>query len=47
MKNIIIVGGGTAGLISALIIKRIFDKINIKVIKSKELGIIGVGGIVY
>jgi len=43
MKNIIIVGGGTAGLISALIIKRRFDKINIKVIKSKELGIIGVG----
>ena len=42
-KTITIVGGGTAGLISALILKERFSKINIQVIKSDSVGIIGVG----
>jgi flavin-dependent dehydrogenase len=42
IKKILIVGGGTAGLISALIIKRRFDYI-VDVVQSKEIGIIGVG----
>jgi tryptophan halogenase len=43
MKKIIIVGGGTAGLISALILKTKYSFIDISVIKSDNIGIIGVG----
>ena len=43
MDNIIIVGGGTSGLVSALILKCRFPKLNIEVIRSDKLGIIGVG----
>ena len=43
VKNIVIVGGGTAGLITALMLKKRFENFNIKIVKSKELGIIGVG----
>ena len=42
MKNICIVGGGTAGLISALMLKQSLN-IDITVIKSDKIGIIGVG----
>jgi tryptophan halogenase len=43
INNLIILGGGTSGLVSALILKSRFSKMNIKVIKSSEIGIIGVG----
>ena len=43
MKDIAIVGAGTAGLISALILKKRFPNINITIIKSDDVGIIGVG----
>jgi tryptophan halogenase len=43
MKNIIIVGGGTSGYSAALILKTRFPLINITVIKSDKIGIIGVG----
>jgi tryptophan halogenase len=44
MKNICIVGGGTAGYITALILKARFKtKLNITIIKSNKIGIIGVG----
>jgi len=43
MKTITIVGGGTAGYISALILKSRFNSINVKIIKSDKIGIIGVG----
>jgi len=43
MKDIIIVGGGTSGYSAALILKTRFPLINIKVIKSDKIGIIGVG----
>jgi len=41
--NIVILGAGTAGLISALIIKEKYPFNNITVIKSGDIGIIGVG----
>jgi len=43
IKNILIVGGGTSGLISALILKNRFPKLKIDVVKSDNIGIIGVG----
>jgi len=43
MKTII-VGAGTAGLVTALILKQKFDQnIDLKIIKSDDIGIIGVG----
>jgi len=42
-STFIIVGGGTAGLISALMLKKFSPKINITIIKSSQIGIIGVG----
>ena len=41
-KKIVIVGGGTAGLISALILKTKFN-VDISIVKSDQIGIIGVG----
>jgi tryptophan halogenase len=43
IKNILIVGGGTSGLISALILKNRFPKLKIDIVKSDNIGIIGVG----
>jgi tryptophan halogenase len=43
LKTILIAGGGTAGFTAALILKTRFPHIDIKVIRSKKIGIIGVG----
>lgn len=43
LDSITIVGGGTAGFISALILKTRFPHIKVEVIKSTKIGIIGVG----
>lgn len=43
VKNIGIVGGGTAGFVAALILKRRFPEMNIDMIVSSKIGIIGVG----
>lgn len=42
IKNIAVVGGGTAGLIAATILKRRLN-VNVDIIHSKNIGIIGVG----
>lgn len=42
VKKILVVGGGTAGLISAMILKKRLD-VEIDVVYSKNIGIIGVG----
>ena len=41
--NIIIVGGGTAGWITALYVKQTFPEYKITLIESKEIGILGAG----
>ena len=43
LEKISIVGGGTAGFTSALILKTRFPHITVEVIRSKKIGIIGVG----
>jgi tryptophan halogenase len=43
IQKTIIVGGGTAGLISALMLNRTYPLIKIQVIESNNIGIIGVG----
>jgi flavin-dependent dehydrogenase len=43
LKTILIAGGGTAGFTAALILKTRFPHIDIKVVRSKKIGIIGVG----
>ena len=44
IKNIVIVGAGTAGYVTALILKAKFEEtIDITIIKSKDIGIVGVG----
>jgi tryptophan halogenase len=43
MKNIIVVGGGTAGWLTALYAKKSFPNENIVVVESKEIGILGAG----
>lgn len=42
-QDIIIVGAGTAGLTTALLIREKYPYASIKIVRSKELGIIGVG----
>ena len=43
MKNIVIIGGGTAGWITALYTKKIFPQENIVLVESKDIGILGAG----
>jgi tryptophan halogenase len=42
-KSICVVGGGTAGFVTALILKKSFPNFTIDLIESSKLGIIGVG----
>jgi hypothetical protein len=42
-KNIVIVGGGTAGWLVALYVNKFWKDVNIKVISSSEIGILGAG----
>ena len=43
IKRVIILGGGSAGFIAALALKRKMRDLEVLVIRSKEIGIIGVG----
>lgn len=42
-KSICVVGGGTAGLVAALIMKKSYPKLKVDIIESSKIGIIGVG----
>lgn len=43
LDNIAIVGGGTSGLITALILRKTYPKLKIDIIESDKIGIVGVG----
>jgi len=43
MKKIIVLGGGAAGWLSALFVKKIFPNIEVKLIESEKIGILGAG----
>jgi len=43
MKNIVIVGAGSAGWMTALFVKKLFPNDNVTVIGSSEIGILGAG----
>jgi len=43
IDSLIVVGGGTSGLVASLMIKKSWPNLNITVIESSNLGIIGVG----
>lgn len=42
-KNIVVVGGGSAGWLTALYLKKLYSSFIITVIESKEIGILGAG----
>src|SRR5688572_1331648 len=43
IRDVLILGGGSAGLMAAITLKRKLPDLNIRVIRSPELGVIGVG----
>jgi len=43
LDNIAIVGGGTSGLVTALILRKTYPKLKIDLIESDQIGIVGVG----
>ena len=43
IKKLAVVGGGTAGLVAALVLKRRFPDLQVDLICSKNIGIVGVG----
>jgi tryptophan halogenase len=43
MKSILILGGGSAGLIAALTFRRLLPDLAVELVRSQEIGVIGVG----
>ncbi len=43
VKSIVVLGGGSAGLIAAITLKRRLPQMGVRVVRSPEIGIIGVG----
>jgi tryptophan halogenase len=43
INKLLILGGGTSGLVNAIILKSIYQKLDITIVKSSDIGIIGVG----
>lgn len=43
IKNVIVLGAGTAGLMAALALKLKIPQLQIQVVRSPDIGVIGVG----
>ena len=43
IQSILVLGSGSAGLIAALTIKRKIPQVSVRIVRSPEIGIIGVG----
>ncbi len=43
IKNVLVLGGGSAGFIAAITLKRKLPHLNVRVIRSADIGVIGVG----
>ena len=43
VRSVIVLGGGTAGLLAAIALKTKVPGLGVRVIRSKEMGVIGVG----
>jgi tryptophan halogenase len=43
IKNVLVLGGGTAGLLSALVLRRRVPQVQVSVLRSADIGVIGVG----
>lgn len=43
MKNIVIIGGGTAGWLTTLVVNKFWKNVNVTVIESSKIGILGAG----
>src|SRR5688500_16611524 len=43
IKNVLVLGAGSAGLIAALSIKKKIPQLNVRVVRSPDIGVIGVG----
>ena len=43
IQNILVVGSGSAGLIAALSLKRKIPTVNVTIVRSPDIGVIGVG----
>ncbi|MDB6152366.1 MAG: tryptophan-5-halogenase [Chthoniobacteraceae bacterium] len=43
IENVLVLGSGSAGLIAAISLKRKIPRLSVRVVRSKEIGVIGVG----
>lgn len=43
VKSVLVLGGGSAGLIAALTLRRLLPSLKVELVRSQEIGIIGVG----
>ncbi len=43
IQNVLVLGAGSAGLLAAISIKRKIPQLNVRVVRSKKIGVIGVG----
>src|SRR5437588_498003 len=43
IQNVLVLGAGSAGLIAALSLKRKIPELNVRIVRSPDIGVIGVG----
>ena len=43
IKNILILGAGSAGLLAAIALRKKLPSVGVRVVRSSEMGVIGVG----